>query len=253
MSSSPDVQLIYTDNPGDLPTQYPLTSDIGLQSIVARIDGSGAAGNFLPCINVYSQDGKLMARVPSDVTYAPGDTGVVTWSPFLARRSAGVTPAAGFTPDAAIAFAASTASAANNTLTAISFASVSIPTGSTTFQDFSPGSTPIKLLKNGWYICTLDFEWTGAAFADVRYYEIHSTVAADNLGGTNATPFFTDSGVFLSGTTFASGPVYWRGADFNIRVGANVWQNSGVLKGINNVLVTVLFLGPDLQPGRFPI
>lgn len=85
MSSSPDVQLIFTDNPGSLSASYALTSDIGLQSIVARIDGSGAAGNFLPCVNVLSQDGKLMARVPSDVIYAPGDTGVVTWSPFLKR------------------------------------------------------------------------------------------------------------------------------------------------------------------------
>ena len=85
-TTQPDTQLIFTENPGSLPASYTADTDIGIQSILARIDGSGAAGNFLPTISIYSQDGKLIARVPSDITYAPGDTGVVSWTPFLARR-----------------------------------------------------------------------------------------------------------------------------------------------------------------------
>lgn len=249
-----DPAIVTRDEPIDLPGGYELPGafDLDVSAISASFDGSGAAGSFLACASVYSQSGHLIGRYFPSQVFAAGDLGEVSYGPFL-EQAAGAAPAAGFTPDAAIAYAASTASAANNTLTGISFASVSIPTGSTTFQDFSPGTTPIRLRKNGWYICTLDFEWTGAAFPDVRYYEIHSNVPCDNLGGTNGTPFFTDSGVFLSGTTFASGPVYWRGADFTVNVGASVWQNSGVLKGIAGVEVTVLFLGPDLQPGRFPI
>lgn len=91
-----DVQQIYTDNPGGLPSQYDTVSDFSVQSIVARIDGSGAAGSFLPTLSIYSQDLKLIARVPSDVTYAIGDTGVVTWSPFLERGLGGNPPAQTF-------------------------------------------------------------------------------------------------------------------------------------------------------------
>lgn len=89
-----DVEQIYSDNPGSIPAEYPFVSDVGIQSVVARIDGSGAASAFLPTLSIYSQDLKLIARVPSDITYEVGDTGVVTWSPFLARR---IRPSGGYT------------------------------------------------------------------------------------------------------------------------------------------------------------
>ena len=87
------VLLIYTDNPGSLPANHPLPdgTDVEIQSVVARIDGSGAAGSFYPALSVYSQSGLLMARVRGDTLYAAGDTGVVTWSPFL-RQAAAATP-----------------------------------------------------------------------------------------------------------------------------------------------------------------
>lgn len=83
-----DTDLAYVDSPGALPATYtyPGGLDVNLQSIVARIDGSGAAGSFKPCIDILNANGTLIARVPSDVTYAPGDTGVVSWTPFLTRR-----------------------------------------------------------------------------------------------------------------------------------------------------------------------
>lgn len=88
-----DTKLIYNDNPGGLPASYtvPDGSDITIQSIVARIDGSAAAGSFLPTLTILSSSGQIIARVPSDITYAPGDTGVVTWSPFL-RKSVSAAP-----------------------------------------------------------------------------------------------------------------------------------------------------------------
>lgn len=79
------VQLVYTDNPGSLPASYTLPSgfDLEIQSVVVRVDGTSAAGQFVPCLAVYSQDGRLMARVRPERTFQVGDTGVVTFAPFL--------------------------------------------------------------------------------------------------------------------------------------------------------------------------
>lgn len=87
MSSQP-VQLIYSDDPGALPAVYTLPPGLNLElsSVVARINGSGAAATFVPVLEVLSQDDKLMARVRCDQEFAAGDTGVVTWAPFLRRR-----------------------------------------------------------------------------------------------------------------------------------------------------------------------
>lgn len=87
--------LIYTDNPGAAPATFVLPAglDLVLQSVVARWDGAAAAGTFKPCLSAYSQDGRLMGRFfpPSDL--AVGDTGVVTYAPFL--RAEAPSPAAG--------------------------------------------------------------------------------------------------------------------------------------------------------------
>ncbi len=89
-AAPPQSQLIFADNPGDLPANYtlPPNSDFAVNSVVARIDGSAAAGSFVACLSIFSQDGHLMARVPTDQVFAPGDTGVVTYAPFLRKTAA---------------------------------------------------------------------------------------------------------------------------------------------------------------------
>lgn len=88
------LQLIYTDNPGALPTSFALPAglDFLLEAVTADIDGAAAGGTFVPCLAAYSQDGKLIARVPSSQTFNPGDSGVVTWAPFLNRGGSSATP-----------------------------------------------------------------------------------------------------------------------------------------------------------------
>jgi hypothetical protein len=88
------TQLVYTENPGGLPAAYVLPPglDLVVQSIVARIDGTSASGTFVPTLSIYSQSGNLMARVRPDQEFAAGDTGVVTWAPFLRRRKAATRP-----------------------------------------------------------------------------------------------------------------------------------------------------------------
>jgi len=84
------VQLIFSENPGSLPATYdlPPSLDLVLSSVVARFNGAGAAAAFIPVLEVLSQDDRLMARVRPDQEFAVGDTGVVTFAPFLRRQAA---------------------------------------------------------------------------------------------------------------------------------------------------------------------
>jgi hypothetical protein len=84
------TQLVYSDNPGAVPSSYivPPTLDLVLQSVVVRWDGSVAAGAFLPTLAAYSQDGKLVGRFHPGTQLEAGDTGVVTYAPFLRASAA---------------------------------------------------------------------------------------------------------------------------------------------------------------------
>lgn len=90
-------QPIFTDNPGSLPATFtvPAGISIELSSVFAKIDGSGTASSFYPCLTVRSQDGHIIARVKQDDTYASGDTGDATWSPFLRTPGSSTPPPAG--------------------------------------------------------------------------------------------------------------------------------------------------------------
>lgn len=90
--AAPRAQLIYTDVPGSLPADYviPPNLDLDLSSVFAKVNGASASASFLPCLTLLSQDGKVIARVKQDDTYAVGDTGDATWSPFLRTSAAAV-------------------------------------------------------------------------------------------------------------------------------------------------------------------
>jgi hypothetical protein len=84
----------FTDNPGSIPYEYvvPATVELRVQSIVARFDGGGASGEFYPCLAIYTQDNHLLARIRTDQKFAIGDSGVVTWGPFLRQAAAAAAP-----------------------------------------------------------------------------------------------------------------------------------------------------------------
>lgn len=77
--------LIYADNPGPIPATYMLAPSEAIQvnSVSATFNGAGAASAFLACLSVYSQDDKLVGRFFPSVTFAIGDSGEVTYGPFL--------------------------------------------------------------------------------------------------------------------------------------------------------------------------
>jgi hypothetical protein len=83
-------QLIYNDLPGALPASYtvPPGGSVQLESIAATFDGAGAAGPFLACVAAYSQDGKLVGRWFPSTQFAAGDSGEVSYGPFLGDDSA---------------------------------------------------------------------------------------------------------------------------------------------------------------------
>lgn len=73
-SANPDGPAPYTYQlPGSLVVQ-PYTS-------TAIYDGTSAAGNFVPCLSIYSQTGGLLARVFPAATVTAGDTATVTYLP----------------------------------------------------------------------------------------------------------------------------------------------------------------------------
>ena len=83
MSFNP--QLTAVDGPADVPFTLQLNpgQDVRVFSVCAEWDGSGASGAFHPCLSLYSQDGVLVSRTRPEQTFAAGDSGVVTYAPFL--------------------------------------------------------------------------------------------------------------------------------------------------------------------------
>lgn len=153
-------QPIFTDNPGSLPASYtvPPGVTIDLASVYAKLNGSGAAASFLPCLTVLSQDGHVIARVKQDDIYASGDTGDATWSPFLRgnpplgrvlQAYAGTSTAGNFTHPGPANTWKSTGFPANPTFTKISSTSA---LDIRLEGDFNTGGIAVDALGMGLYI-----------------------------------------------------------------------------------------------------
>lgn len=167
----------FTDVPGALPYRYDVPGSVELvvQSVVARFDGAGAAGTFLPCLAVYTQDGHLIARVRPDQEFLVGDTGVVTYAPFLRRKSGfpNGDPRCGMSRNAL-------QSIPNNVLTALSWDTVI----ENAFGMWSAGTpTRITSAVNGLYVISANIEWAvnGVGHRDVGIRKNGTIIAARQL------------------------------------------------------------------------
>lgn len=78
-------QLSYSDGGGTVPFTVGVDSAIDLRifSIVARWNGAAASGDFHPCCSLYSPNNVLISRTRPEQVFSPGDSGVVTYAPFL--------------------------------------------------------------------------------------------------------------------------------------------------------------------------
>lgn len=77
-----DVQ-IHDDSTVDAPKQYvvPSSASFLLKTVVATFDGSSAAGAFLPCVEIISDSGELVARGLA-ASVAAGSEAEVSFFPF---------------------------------------------------------------------------------------------------------------------------------------------------------------------------
>lgn len=74
-----------TETPEPAPFAYTVAATDGFspEAVSAQWDGSGAGGDFLPCVSYYNSDGVLLDRAfPDGVTLSSGDTAEVSYRPF---------------------------------------------------------------------------------------------------------------------------------------------------------------------------
>lgn len=83
-------KLIELKEVGPAPLGYTLSAaeSVDPQVITATFDGTAAAAGFLACCSVFAQDGRLIARCPTQTTITAGDTAEVTFGPFLRSAAA---------------------------------------------------------------------------------------------------------------------------------------------------------------------
>lgn len=78
-----DGQILVTGS-GDAPVVYKVsgTHDVTLLAVNAVFDGSGAAGPYLPAVEVISDAGVRVSRNVTDDAIAAGASAEVTFAPF---------------------------------------------------------------------------------------------------------------------------------------------------------------------------
>jgi len=141
----------------------------------------------------------------------------------------------------------------NNTLTSIYFDQVSIGTGVTAIVagSASPGTSPLKLDIDGWYFFYLNVEWAGVGFADVRYYDLHfSTFSMEGDGNQDISAH--QSAPFEASFHGTWGPLYCRVSAGHPSITVKLWHQAGSTQTLAGVLLSVIYLGPDIDPARFP-
>ncbi len=160
--------------------------------------------------------------------------------------------------DSAIAYDSTagggTGTIANNTATDIIFDQYVLSSGSTAFAEDQGAGTgrPFKCVLDGWYLGYINFEWSGSPYSDVRSYALFINSFADNAGDQNIVQ--SESSPWLNAAFNGSfGPLYIRAATLgNAYFKTRVQHTAGSTQSITGVLMTVIYLGPDLDPDSFP-
>jgi hypothetical protein len=157
------VQII-RQGPSDAPVDYllPATAPCIPLAINADFDGSGAAGDYLPVVEIIGPSGFVIARTANDSTVLAGDDAEVSWFPGV-KSGGAVTPP---TLLAGLKFAYSTfipttvnAGAAK----VIPFDPSYFVTNSPTTWS-QPGFSDITFNEVGRYLCVISWKHVAAAF-----------------------------------------------------------------------------------------
>lgn len=92
-----DYSVNLNEAGGASPFAIQLAEGIAIRpfSVYAEWDGSGAGGSFHPALRIRAQDGTIVATTRPEQIFDAGDTGVVTYAPFLHSETTVVPPVAG--------------------------------------------------------------------------------------------------------------------------------------------------------------
>lgn len=90
-----DAQIRLGD--ANTPVSYtvPNAAEIIPKAITALFDGSGAAGTFLPAVEIVSDGGVVVSRTKAESSVSAGGSAEVTFAPFLRRQGGGSKSAGG--------------------------------------------------------------------------------------------------------------------------------------------------------------
>lgn len=181
------VQTIYDETTLPVPASYVLPAGLDMEfaSSVVRINGAGASGTFVVVLDVLSQDGKLMASARTDQEFAAGDTGVVSFAPFLRRLAA--SGAGG----ALQSLKGSSSTNIGTSTTQIDYSATSDTRSDGSYFDFTgPGN--LRILAPGVYLLVWQsISWTKNAAA-VCVASLSAVVVAGSTGGWTVGQFATD-------------------------------------------------------------
>lgn len=135
-----------------------------MQSVFADWNGGGASGAFLACLTILSQDDVEIARVFPDQQFAAGDTGEVTYAPFLRAAAAA---AAG----ADLQWAVSVGSLTSPTGPSNSVDSVQTLVRTNESSYFSLANDELRVLKTGLYLVFALNRGQSSSIAETQVYD----------------------------------------------------------------------------------
>jgi hypothetical protein len=76
----------------------PASLQILLKTCFAHFDGTGAAGAYLPTLQILSDSGHTVVEIPQDASVASGSSVEATWAPFLGKGGTTIKTGAGIPP-----------------------------------------------------------------------------------------------------------------------------------------------------------
>lgn len=226
----------------DTPVAYQLqgTGSLEIKSLATTYDGTGAGSDFYPVMSIYTADGLLLSRTRTASPITAGDSGVVTFAPFLrqaAQQDLGLPWASQYDSGPAII-----ASGVPTRIKPGSFSESVFKEDYFTFTGPGIDTNTLHVVFSGVYSITAIVDW-GSAFAGVKFIELEGPAIPNGsfaplwrqYGGDNAQVQTLTVTISLSGGTFPS----------PIRV--FVFQASGG----NQTLAQVWLEATYLQPAAF--
>jgi hypothetical protein len=240
------VQLIFSENPGSLPADYQLPPglDLVVSSVVARFNGALAAATFIPVLEVLSQDDRLMARVRPDQEFAVGDTGVVTFAPFLRRQAAAANGAADLPwARAQKTFASAVQSIPNNSNTNVVWTNYQNigagESGEGVFDDDPGVDQDLVPLLGGVYLVKIGLFWAVTNVGKFAYAVDKNVGLIEWYYGDTQHTTLTHTEFYATSLQHVSAP----GAGGDIRWSLTLYQASGAAKNLDAAYLHAVRLG----------